>query len=261
MDIFQLFNSGKLAEAISLAKKEVKGSPTDINARWILCELLAYTEDLELIIDHLNLIEQQDNELGFSTLQFGALVQAESHRRAVFKGETIPSVVSSVDENLEARIKSLNSLLDEDLTSTAETINEIEDSRIPLPGTCNGKPFDDLFDLDHLLTDVIEFYSTDCNYYWHSMSEIKKIEFDSPERIRDLLWRRVNIQFSEGNPGVVFMPMLYPGSYLSNNEFLKTGRESEWRENGGLSSGIGSRVFRFGDFDSTLRNLNTISFP
>src|SRR5262249_13106072 len=116
-----------------------------------------------------------------------------------------------------------------------------------IKGELNGKKFDDLRDADDLFGPVLEVMAQG-GYYWVPMEQIESITSNAPRFPRDLLWMPARLELRDGSGGNVFLPILYPGSFESDNEQVRLGRLTDWKtlENG-PTLGIGTHLFLMGD--------------
>ena len=86
----QLFEAGKLAEAVAAAGDEVKKRPLDESCRWFLCELLCFAGDLDRADKQLDLISTQDPKAVAGAALFRQLVRAELARQEFFREGRVP---------------------------------------------------------------------------------------------------------------------------------------------------------------------------
>ena len=65
----------------------------------------------------------------------------------------------------------------------------------------------------------------------------------------------------DGQECEVFLPAVYPGSYLASDEALKLGRATEWKqEPDGPVLGVGARTYLVGDDAIDLREWREVLF-
>src|SRR5262249_23698319 len=142
-----------------------------------------------------------------------------------------------------------------------ELLAEAEARRPKVAGTCNGRAFEDLRDLDDLTACVFEVLTGNGKYYWIPIERVEHVEFRPPQRTRDLLWRRARMIVRDGRAGEVFLPVLYAGSHAEAADLVRLGRATEWR--GGDDTpvrGIGQRTFLVGDEPRPILELETLTF-
>jgi type VI secretion system protein ImpE len=84
---------------------------------------------------------------------------------------------------------------------------------------------------------------------------------EKPKNLRDLLWATVRVATIDGTIGEVFMPVLYPSSYVHSNDQVRLGRMTDWKEIGeGLYQASGMKLFLVDDQDRALLEVNNLEF-
>jgi type VI secretion system protein ImpE len=147
------------------------------------------------------------------------------------------------------------------LAEAAEILTRADAERPHSTGTVDGNPFDDFRDTDDLTLSVLEVITSGGKYFWVPFSRIESIEFEKPERPRDLIWRRAHLIVSDGPDGEVFIPAIYAGSTAEPDDSFKLGRVTEWKGNEGTPiRGIGQRVFQVGREDIPIMDLGLVTF-
>lgn len=254
----EAYKAGKLAEAITAAIEQVKTNPADRGKRFFLAELFVFAGDLERADKQLDVLFKPDSpDLPMVTL-FRQLIRAETARREFFTQGRVPEFLAQPSEcvklHLEASIHAREGKPDE----AAKLLAKAEDLRPHAAGTCDGKPFDDIRDLDDLTAPVVEVLTANGTYYHVPWETIEMIEFHAPERARDLYWRPAHMIVSEGPDGVVYVPALYHGSHADTNEGLKLGRGTDYR--GTPSRGVGQREFLVGEESLPILGIRELTF-
>jgi type VI secretion system protein ImpE len=98
-------------------------------------------------------------------------------------------------------------------------------------------------------------------YYWAPFELLESIEFTVPKRPRDLLWRPAHLQLHGGQAVDGFVPALYPGSAQQEDDQVKLGRATDWKDSeDGPVRGAGLRVLLLGEQDRTILELNSVQF-
>jgi type VI secretion system protein ImpE len=140
-------------------------------------------------------------------------------------------------------------------------LSQAEGQRVKASGTCNGKAFTDLRDLDDLTAPVFEVLTSTGKYYWIPIERVELIEFRPPQRPRDLLWQRARMVVRGGPDGEVYLPTLYSGTHAEADDALRLGRATEWRGGDGAPvRGLGQRTFLVGDDAYPTLELTEITF-
>jgi type VI secretion system protein ImpE len=227
----ELFQAGKLNEAIEALGVEVRDNPTDARRRTFLFELLCFKGEYDRAEKHLNILADAtpDSRVG-AVLYFSAL-HAERLRQDLFQKKDYP--VTPVAGN-------------------------------PRGGTINGQPFESLEDADPRVGPRLELFAAGA-YLWIPFEHIESIEMEAPKRLRDLLWApalvRTGPAFKETELGEVLLPVLAPFSWKNADDDVKLGRSTVWIEEDGDSRlPAGQRMFSVDDEDFPLLEIRKIEF-
>lgn len=226
----ELFQTGKLNEAIEALGAEVRDNPTDARRRTFLFELLCFKGDYDRAEKHLNILADAtpDSRVG-AVLYFSAL-HAERVRQSLFERKEYPVAPASGN---------------------------------PRGGTINGQPFQELEDADPRVGPRLELFAAGA-YLWIPLEHIESIEMEAPKRLRDLLWVpalvRTGPAFKEKELGEVLLPVLAPFSWKHPEDDVKLGRATEWVEADGMSVPSGQRMFSVDGEDVPLLEIRKIEF-
>ena len=257
----ELFHEGKLTEAIATVSDGVKRRPADVSQRGLLCELLCFAGELERADRQLDAIGQQEPEAMLGVAMFRHLIRAEQARQQFYGEGRLPELLGLPSPQLKLHLEASILLREGKTVEAAVLLEKAEAARPALAGTCDGKPFDDLRDLDDLTSSFFEVLTSTGKYYWIPMEQVERIEWHPPERPRDLLWRRASMTVSGGPDGEVFMPALYAGSHGHADDLIRLGRSTDWGdERTAPMRGVGQRMFLFGDEARAILELSEITF-
>lgn len=224
----ELFQAGRLNEAIQVLGSELRDRPTDVQRRTFLFELLCFAGELDRAEKHLHVLADsgKDAQLG-AVLYFSAL-HAERLRQQRFEG-ALP-----VSEPAE------------------------------ISGKVNGQPFSLIADGDPRIGPRLELFAAGA-YLWIPFVHIVSIEMQAPARLRDLLWApalvRTGPGFQEKELGEVLIPVLAPGSSRHPDDAVKLGRETHWQPlEDGQQAPVGQKVFLIDDEEFPLLEVRTLEF-
>jgi type VI secretion system protein ImpE len=227
----ELFQAGKLNEAIEALGVEVRDNPTDVRRRTFLFELLCFKGEYDRAEKHLNILADAtpDSRVG-AVLYFSAL-HAERIRQDLFQKKDYP------------------------VTPAAGN---------PRGGSINGQPFESLEDADPRVGPRLELFAAGA-YLWIPFEHIESIEMEAPKRLRDLLWApalvRTGPAFKEKELGEVLLPVLAPFSWKNPDDDVKLGRSTVWTDEDGASRlPSGQRMFSVDDEDFPLLEIRKIEF-
>jgi len=255
-----LFRAGKLDEAVAAAQAALRKAPTDLNARVLLGELLAFTGNLERADVVLDAASAIDPSTAMVVAEFRQLIRADMARRQLFRDGRVPEFLSDPTETQRLQLAALVALRAGDLAEAARQAEAAEAVRPHAPGKHGDTAFDDLRDADDLLAGSFEVLTTTGKYFWVPVERVQTLEFHAPKRPRDLLWRRASMTVAEGPDGEVYLPAVYAAEEQLTDA-LRLGRETDWRQaEGGPVRGVGQRLLIVGEDAVPMMELGNFRF-
>ena len=227
----ELFQAGKLDDAIKVLGAELRDKPADAQRRTFLFELLCFAGDLERAEKHLHVLadKEKDSQLG-AVLYFAAL-HAERLRREQFAASA-PAAGEAAPPEIACRL--------------------------------NGEAFESIVDAHPRIGARLEMFAAGA-YLWIPFAHIDSIEMEAPKKLRDLLWApalvRTGPEFKGMELGEVLIPVLYPDSYAYPNDSVRLGRETHWKDiEGGEPIPVGQKVFLVDGEEFPLLEVRKLEF-
>jgi type VI secretion system protein ImpE len=261
MNAAELFEAGKLTEAVAAALEEVRQKPMDPGPRWRLVEFLCFAGDLERADKHLDTLLTQFPKLSMTAVFYRQLLRAEKARREVVAEGRLPDFLCQPSEAVQACLHALVSLRAGDVATAARHAAEAEALRAKTAGTCDGLPFDDLRDVDDTFGPILELVTADGRCAWMPLDQVASLKFKAPERARDLLWRHAELVARDQQKTEVLVPALYPHTHRESDDALRLGRQTQWKELApGLVQGLGQRLWLVGEDVRPILEIKEISF-
>jgi type VI secretion system protein ImpE len=261
MRALELFNEGRLTQAIAEARDAVKNQPADTTQRLILSELLCFVGEFEKADKHLETAFMQSPELNLPTALSRQLIRAATARKKCFADGAVPDMLSPIDPIVEEQLRLWTFHRGGDADRVAESIGRLQSYCDAVEGTVDGERFSGFRDLGDANASCLEILTTMGKYYWLPWQRIEFIQFEPIKRPRDLLWREANIIVREGPDAVVYVPVCYPDTTPEKGDAALLGRTTEWNEfDTGVVNGIGQRVFLIGDQEMAILDLKEIRF-
>jgi type VI secretion system protein ImpE len=260
MNASEHYQAGQLDEAIAAATDQVKKTPLAVPARYFLAELLCFAGELDRADLQLDALGQQDPQVTLAILQFRHLIRAEKARQQFFSEGRVPEFIGEPAPHIRALLDASIRLREGAHGEAAQLLAQAEESRPHPRGKCDDQAFDDLRDADDLTSAFLEVLTSNGKYYWVPWEQIEAISLSPAERPRDLVWRRLQLSVSSGPDGEVFTPVIYAGSTSDSDPRLKLGRVTDWREQDGVSRGVGQKTFLIGDEAKTIMELKELEF-
>jgi type VI secretion system protein ImpE len=261
MNASELFQAGRLGEAIAAATDQVKRNPADASRRGLLAELLCFAGEGEKADRQLDALGELDPQSVLGIAMFRQLIRAEQARRQFFTEGRVPELLDKPSERLGLHLDASIRIREGQHGEAAALLARAEQLRPRSQVVSEGQAFDDIRDLDDLTASFFEVCTTNGKYYWIPMERVELIEFRPPVRPRDLLWRRVHMVVAGGPDGEVYLPALYAGTHAETEDQLRLGRSTDWREaDGGPVRGVGQKMFLLGDETRGILAINDLCF-
>ncbi|MEE8468347.1 MAG: type VI secretion system accessory protein TagJ [Planctomycetota bacterium] len=251
MDAHDLYKSGQLDAAIEAMNEEVRSHPADPDRRSFLCDLLCIQGNYERADVQLEAIRTQLPGALPAVALIRQLVRSEQWRQQTFVEGRVPEFLETPTENLQLHLQATISLREGDVQSAIEHLARAEELRVRVGGTWDESIFDDFRDCDDVTSSFFEVLTSTGKYYWIPMEKVETITFHSPDRPRDLLWRRVSMDVRGGPDGEVFLPTIYAPRREDAKDAEHLGRLTEWSEELPVR-GRGLRTYLVGDEAKTI---------
>ena len=254
------FEAGDLIGAIEAQTAEVKRHPGDVARRGFLAELLAFTGQLDRADAMLDVLAKQAPEAALGISAFRQLVRGEQARQQCFGEGRVPEFVGEPPAHLQHYLRASVALREGRPDDAVHALAEAEAVRPHPRGICNGRPFDDLRDIDDLTAGFFEVITNTGKYYWVPIEQVEMAEFRQPERARDIGWRRAHMIVHGGADGEVYIPAIYPPAGVELDGRGRLGRFTDWIGGDGTPvRGVGQRSFLVGEDSLPIMEIETIS--
>jgi type VI secretion system protein ImpE len=202
MSVQQLFQAGRLDEAIQALNAEVRDNPTDAKRRTFLFELLCFSGDFARAEKQLDILGSEGRNSEMGALLYHAALHAERTRHDLFSKKQYP------------------------MPKSADGVGQVSIK-------INGKPFHSLTDGDPRIGSNLEVFAAG-SYLWIPFSLLTSIEIAPPKRLRDLLWLpakvRTSDKYQDRELGEVLLPVLTPFAGQHTDSAVRLGRATVWEE-------------------------------
>jgi type VI secretion system protein ImpE len=226
----ELYQAGKLAEAVQALNAELRDNPADTKRRTFLFELLAFAGNFDRADKQLEILAQENKDAQMGALVYRAALHAERIRCDLFQKKDYPQAAGGSEP-------------------------------AALKGTWNGKPFESIGDADPRIGSRLEVFAGG-QYLWIPFEHVASLEIQPPKRLRDLIWvpalLRTGPAFKDRELGEVLLPVLAPFSFQQEDDALKLGRATEWRELDGEVVPFGQKMFLIDDEEAPLLDLRQL---
>jgi type VI secretion system protein ImpE len=261
----RLFREGNLAGALTAANAAVRRAPTDIGARVLLAELLAFSGNIERADVVLDACADLDPTAVVVVAEFRQLLRGELARRQLFSDGRVPEFLGEPTAAQRSSLAAIVALRNGDSPEAARLAAQAEEARAHPTGTVGDTAFNDMRDADDLLASCFEVITTTGKYFWIPPERVLLLEFHAAKRPRDLFWRRATMQVADGPDGEVYLPALYPpttGTAVAMTDALRLGRATDWHQagDGGPTLGLGAVTILVGEEALTWLEMDKVNF-
>jgi type VI secretion system protein ImpE len=227
----ELFQAGKLVEAVQALSVELRDNPADARRRTFLFELLCFAGEYQRAEKQLDVLASDGRAAEMGAMLYRAALHAERIRQAIFEQRDYPAGPAP---------------------------------QAPSAGTLNGKPFSFFSDADPRLGARLEVFAAG-DYLWIPFEHISSIEMQAPRRLRDLLWSPALVHtgpaFKGKELGEVLLPVVSPLSWRYQNDQVRLGRATEWEDDGtGTVVPLGQKMFAVDDNEIPILEIRKLEF-
>ncbi|MBK7707898.1 MAG: hypothetical protein IPN69_05295 [Acidobacteria bacterium] len=255
-----LVESGNLKGAIEAALSVVKANPTDYSARIFLFELACFAGDWDRAGRQLDVIGHQDTTAMVGSLIYRQCIAAEQKRADFFAKGSKPEFLETPPDYVYGLLTANNRVREGNLGEAREILDTVEEQRPAFACRVNGKDAEDFRDYNDLTSAILEVIIKD-SYVWVPFEQIEKIEFFERKSLRDNFWLQAKLETSNGTNGEVFIPALYNESWKADDENVRLGRLSDWRDAGNeIYIGEGTKLFAVGGEHMPILDISSIEF-
>ena len=253
-------DAGNLNGAVEAALASVKSNPTDVRARTFLFELACFTGDWDRAEKQLDVIGHQDLNAMIGSQIYRQNLHAERNRIRLFSDSLKPEFMMSPPAYVEDLLAANNRIREGNLREAREILDKVEEERPAFAGKINGEEVSDFRDYNDLTCCVFEVIVKEA-YVWLPFEQVVKVELTQPKSLRDLFWIQAKIEITNGTTGEMFLPALYANSWKSDNDQVRLGRMTDWRDAGEETYiGEGMRMFWADGRDLPVLELQSIEF-
>jgi type VI secretion system protein ImpE len=225
----ELFQAGKLGEAVLALSAELRNDPTDVRRRTFLFELLCFAGEYDRAEKQLAILAEGNQQADMGALLYRAALHAERVRHETFQKKDFPAGAGQ------------------------DTVS----------GTLNGQPFETLVDGDPRIGPRLEVYAAG-SYLGIPFQHVESIEIEPPKRLRDTIWTpalvRTGPAFKATELGEVLLPVLCPSSFQHADDNVRLGRATVWEEIDGTVVPVGQKMFLMDDEEVPFLEVRKIEF-
>jgi len=157
-------------------------------------------------------------------------------------------------------LNAINRVREANTVEAQTEIDRVEEERPAYPCEINGEGFTDFRDYNDLTMCVFEAFFKD-SYVWLPFENVLTINFFKPKTLRDLYWIQAEVELVNGLQGEMFFPALYSGTWKSENDQVRLGRMTDWRDVGDeVFVGEGTKLFWMDGRDKSILDITSVKF-
>lgn len=262
----ELLSAGNLDEAIQAAIAEVKAKPKDLEARWLLAELLILGGQHDRADAQFDAMIAVEPRAAVAAIPIRQLLRAEAARRQFYDEGRVPELLDGADQQIRDRLEAFVLLRAGKAAEAGKLVERAEKARPAHGGTValakdGARKFADFRDLDDITAEVFEVLTQTGKYYWIEMRRVQLVEFAPPERPLDLIWRPVRMVVKDAFDAQVHLPAVY-GTLQGADTASRLGRRTDWLgDEGEAIVGVGRRSFVVdGEEEIDMMALGSLTF-
>jgi type VI secretion system protein ImpE len=238
----QLLREGKLDEALVSLQDQVRDDPAKAELRMFLFQLHSVLGNWPKALTQLNVAAELDGEKMLVAEICRPALECEAFRSAVFEGIKRPLVFGEPEEWVSLMIQANELLAQGEAVAAGKLREQAFEGAPAVAGQINGKPFEWLADADTRLGPILEAI-VDHKYFWVPMTRIKAIRVEEPRALRNMVWAEAQFTWTNGGQAPGLIPARYAGSEGADDDHLRLGRQTSWKElDGGHFVGLGQRM-------------------
>jgi len=226
----QLFDAGKVSEAIAELTQYVRDHPADAKQRTFLFELLCFAGEFSRARKQLGVLARSNADAEMGAVLLYSALHAEQSRLELFESEAFPTAPCGPSG----------------------------------PGKLNGEPFESISDIDPDIGPRLEVFVAG-SYTWVPFEHIASVHIRAPKTLRDTLWTSAYVlagkSFKGADMGEVLLPVIYPFSSKHPDEEVWLGRTTAFgSDDAGRDIPVGHKLLRVDDREVPLLEVRSIEF-
>ncbi len=257
-----LYDAGRLSDALKQLKQEVKNHPEDPGRRSFLFCLFCFEGDYARAGQQLDILALQSASAEAGAQAYHNVLSAERRRQEVLLENRYPEFLLEPPAYTYSYIEALKAFAAGETGKVLALLREFASRRpLPIVGKIDGNAFEDFSECNDLIAPFLEMFIYD-RYVWLPFEQLKRVQIESPGKIRDLLWIPARVELRDGQFSGGFIPIRYVHSEKHSNELVKLGRMTEWESlnDDEFVGAAGQRMFRAGEMEKAVLETREITF-
>jgi type VI secretion system protein ImpE len=220
---------GRVVEAIDQVQAQVRDDPANPTLRIFLFQLLAVAAQWNRAGTQLSVLRDMDAAALPMVHAYSEALRCELLRQEIFAGKRSPLIFGDPEPWVARMVEALRIDAEGKADVAASMRSEALEGAEPSTGQLDGAAFEWIADADPRLGPQIELVANG-KYYWVPFARIRRIHFDAPTDLRDLVWQPAQITWANGGEAVALLPTRYPGVTKDDPPEIQLARRTEWSE-------------------------------
>ncbi len=259
MSANDLFQAGRLQDALDAQILKIKSRPADKAARLFLVELLLFQGDLDRAKKHMDMLDYESPQAQAGLAVYLRAWEAEQERRKVLAGLAQPMGLKESPDHVRLRLQALEQYSQGHTVQGHELLHQANAAMPAATCQVNGQPAANLRDADDLFGTVLEVFSLG-RYCWVPLEQVQKLTIAEPKSPRDVLFVGAHLELQDGLAGDVLLPGIYPNSFQHQEEEIRLGRATDWiGQDDEPIRGVGGKTFIMSELTMPLVHIREIS--
>lgn len=193
----QLYEAGRLDDAIEALGARLREAPMDSRSRTFLFELLCFGGAFDRAEKHLDILADAGPDAQIGAMLYRTALHASRERMEMFETRSFPTLGSPPDSP---------------------------------QGTLDGTEFTTLEDADPRIGARLEVFAAG-QYMWIPLKHVARLQSEGPKRLRDLLWMPAHIttgpELRDLDLGEVLLPVVTPLAFRHDDPMVRLGRSAD----------------------------------
>ena len=208
----------------------------------------------------LNVAAEMDADAALMAQVYRPALNCEVFRAGVFEGLRSPLFFGEPLEWMVALTQIPGLLASGKSAAAVDLRNNAFDAAPAISGQIDGQPFTWLADADERLGPTLEAV-VNGKYYWIPFERISQIHIEPPANLRDVVWASTTFTWANQGQAVGLIPVRYPCSEMAEDNSLRLGRKTDWRNAGDdFYIGLGQRMFSTDQGEYPLMEIRDVIF-
>lgn len=241
----ELFEDGKLADAIREQFLAVERNPQDDTLRLALCEFLAFDSRFKTIIEQLERFENKDEAFYEFIEDWREIILADLQRHNCDE----PSFFMEEPDHVKCSMKAVSN-------KDADLLDEAMEMLPVVEGHLDGREFEGCRDSDDALAGQLEFF-VNGEYTRVPWEQLRKIRLGNLECLRDQLYRPTTITLVNGKSYEGYVPTHYVKNEMTTEE-LRCGMGTDYFEEEYGIKGHGIKLLMIGEEELNLTEFTQL---